>query len=106
MPALAPRMTKKRPSLVFFNSIFSPSMTESHLIIRLKYLNVRSKTLVVSLITANLSHINAKNTKYQKPRAKPSAKKKKSLKRTLKFQSIGKEESSTFNAKFKTWKRS
>ena len=101
MPALAPRMTKKKPSQVFFNSISSLSMTESHLIMRPKYLNVKSKTLAVSLIYANNSYITRKNIKYQKPRAKVSTKKKKSLKRILKFQSTEKEKYSTFNAKFK-----
>lgn len=102
MPALAPKTTRKKPSPVSFNSICSLSMTENHLTISLKCKSVISKTLAVFQLSANPYHFNPRNRKWLKPKAKQSAKKKSSLKRTLKLQSHGKEEYSIFNAKSKT----
>jgi len=76
-------------------------MIENHLITSLKCKSVKSKTLAVFLLSANPSHINLKNAKWLKPKAKISAKKKSSPKTTPKLQSIAKGEFSTFNAKSK-----
>ena len=85
MPALAPKTTRKKPSPVSFNLICSLSMTENHLITSLKCKSVRSKTLAVFQLSANPFHIYPRKTKWMKPKAKLSAKKKSSLKRTLKL---------------------